>query len=101
MSVTDLLIKSDPDTIHLSLAVNERFLDLCDAYKRIRGNQLTPPKSVLDDMKRWRTMVVRHKRKDYRNSRSELQALRAVAQWTCDVNCDIRNQRRKKLVWKD
>ena len=98
---SDRLLPSDRDTITLSQEVEERFKNLCGAYLRIKGEALAPPSTMDADFFRWRTMAVRQGRGDFRNTRSELLSLRAVAQWTCDINCDIRLQPRKLILWKD
>jgi len=90
---------SVPDTIALSSAVQSRFLDLCEAYLRIRGVELSPPPSLDADMLRWRTMAVRFKKGDFRNSEGELKALRTIAQWTLDENSELRNQPKVSVDW--
>jgi valyl-tRNA synthetase len=83
---------SDPDTIHLGRAVESRFLDLCSAYRRIKGDDLVPPQDLDGDMLNWRAMMLRHQKRDFRHTVTELRSLQMVAQWTVDVNNNIRNQ---------
>ena len=90
---------SRPDDIGLATAVESRFLDLCGAYKRIKGVKLTIPLDLLEDAKMWRAMRRRHMSGDFRNTDAELQATQVMAQWTLDVNCEMRNQVSKRLVW--
>ena len=52
-------------------------------------------------MLRWRQMAVRHRKGDFRNSDAEYESIKTIAQWTVDVNCQIRNQPAKKIVWKE
>jgi len=97
----DILKKSDPDLIALSLSVETRFKDLLGSYLRIRGVELIPPKSLDQDMLRWREMAVRHRNGDLRNTDAEKKSVRAIAEWTIRVNCELRNQSPKVIVWKD
>ena len=97
----ETLKPSTEDTIHLGMAVEERFIRLCSAHLRLRGVELWPPKSVLPDMIRWRHMMVRHRNGDFRNTRTELLCTRSMAGWTFLVNCDLRNQTYTPLKWKD
>lgn len=92
---------SVPDTIALADAVEVRFIELCGSYLRIKGEHLVPPRSLNQDMLRWRQMRVRHKHGDFRNTEAELQSTRAIAQWTVDVNRRIRNQEPMKIEWLD
>lgn len=97
----DILMPSDRDIVELSRAVQDRFLDLCNAYLRIRGVQLVPPEGIKSDMLRWRRMVARHSVGNMHHTQSEKLSLRSVAQWTLDTNCRIRNQPTTTIVWKD
>lgn len=72
--------------------VESRFLDLCHLHLRLRGTKLEVPKELQSDMVRWRRMVVRHKSGDFRHRESEMKALKAIAQWTLQVNAQLRNQ---------
>ena len=89
---------TNPDTYALCHAVQDRFIDLCAAHERIKGTKLVPPKELDKDMLLWRTMAVRFKEGDLRNTHSELIALENVAQWTLDVNCALRNQPPQKFI---
>lgn len=89
------------DTYQLCQAVEERFIDLTHAHRRIRGTDLIPPPSLDKDMLLWRTMAVRFKNGDMRNTQSELIALQNIAQWTLDVNCELRNQPKQIIQWSD
>ena len=92
---------SAADEIALAQAVGERFINLCGAFLRIRGTQLAPPADLDADMLRWRTMCVRHRKGDFRNSRAELLSTRAVAEWTLAVNAELRNQPKPVVEWRD
>lgn len=93
------LQKSSADDIALSMAVQSRFVELCGAYRRIRGVDLVPPSDLDSDLFHWRTMAVRHRQGDFRNSEEELKSLRTIAQWTVDVNRELRNQPPQKIDW--
>jgi hypothetical protein len=98
---TEVLLPSNPDEICLAEKVEENYLELSAAYQRIRGEILVFPRYIDRDVMRWRQMRVRHKSGDYRHTESELKAVKAVAQWTVDVNMVIRNQKQVVVTWKD
>jgi hypothetical protein len=95
----DRLIESPMDNVTLCIAVEDRFKTLLEQYFRVTGDQLAPPPSLAKDMYRWRTMAVRFRRGDYRNTDAELKSLRTIAQWTVDENCKLKNQEPKKVNW--
>ena len=95
------LVESTPDDVALALAVEERFLGLCKLHLRLRGVELAIPQSLDEDVRRWRKMRVRHKGLDFRHTESEIRSVRTFAQWTCDVNCELRNQDRVVVNWGD
>lgn len=92
-----MLKPSEQDTVALAMAVDDRFLDLCEAWVRIKGVEMPVPESLNQDMLRWREMRVRHKQGDFRNTDSELKSTKAVAQWTLDMNADLRGQKKQVL----
>jgi hypothetical protein len=98
---TDLLQVSTLDTVELSKAVEERFGMVCAAYLKIKGIELIPSDAIEAEIVRWRMMVVRHRQGDGRNTRSELLALRRVAEWIHETNCGLRNQPVTVIEWKD
>ena len=97
----DLLTPSDQDAVSLGKAVEERFLTVCELHGKRHGTPIDLPEDLNNDLILWRTMRVRHKRGDYRNSRSELRATRVVAQWVMDTNCELRGQEKQTLKWRD
>jgi hypothetical protein len=99
MIANGTLQPSTPDTIALATAVEDRFLEICPLYFKRTAMQLVPPASLDADMLRWRTMRVRHKSGDFRNTEAELKSTQAVAQWTVDVNCQLRGQPTQQIVW--
>lgn len=90
---------STPDTVALAQAVEERFLQLCNQYRQVKGNVLVFPESMDRDVMRWRMMRVRHRSGDFRNSEAELRSVQAIAQWSLDIKKDICGKERVKLVW--
>ena len=96
---TNILRPSRVDEIELCVAVEERFLTLCRFHLQVRGIALVPPPELNKDMLLWRQMRVRHKKRDYRNTRDETLSTRRVADWTLKVNCQLRNQEYKPIDW--
>jgi len=93
--------RSSPDTVALGDAVEHRFLNLCQSWLRIRGECLPIPNDIDSAMLLWRRMMVRHKQGVLLNTDDEERALKLLAQWTVDMNCDLRGQDRKKLEWRE
>jgi len=95
------LLKSQPDDITLCQAVQEKFLELCGSWVRVKQQGIDIPQDVHADMFQWRRIITRHQKGDFRNTGAELQSLKSVAQWTVDMNCALRNQPSKTIEWKD
>lgn len=87
--------------IKLCFEVQERFLGLLESFYRIKHERLIPPPELDVDMKQWRTMAVRYRQGDFRNTRDELLSLRRIAQWTLDENNKLRNQPLEVIDWID
>jgi len=92
--------RSSPDTIALGDAVEHRFLNLCQSWLRMRREELFIPSEIDSAMLLWRKMMIRHAQGVFLNTDDELQALKTVAQWTVDMNCNLRGQDHKKVEWK-
>ena len=97
---SDQLGNSEKEDIALCQAVHDRFLNICGVHLSQKGEQLPIPSELDMDLLLWRRMYVRHCSGDFRHSDTELNAVKTVAQWNCDVNCDLKNQPRKQLKWK-
>ncbi len=97
--MSDPLCASTPDTIALAEAVESRFLTLCEGWLHKRGVKISVPKSIDGDLLRWRQMCVRHKKGDRRNTVSEINSTKAIAQWTVTMNCELRGQPDKQMSW--
>lgn len=91
---------SSQDVIALANAMEERFLILCGKWKQAKGDNLPIPEDLWQDLLRWRTVQVRHKIGDFRNSDAEWESMKVFAQWTVDVNCELCGQPPKKLEWR-
>ena len=89
---TNRLLPSKADAVALGLAVEERFLILCERYERTRGVQIEIPPELDRSMFHWRSMRVRHKKGDFRNTPDEWRATKRIAQWTVDVNNNLCGQ---------
>ncbi len=86
------LTPSHPSLIAGSEAVEERFVRLLNSWHKAKGEQLLPPPSMNGDLKRWREMVFRFRKGDFRNTEGELKSLKAIAEWTLAMNAKLRNQ---------
>ena len=98
---TDVLVLSTEDNAQLSIAVEQRFVEVCALHARVRKYDLVPPAYLDADMRLWRTMAVRHKKGDYRNTVDEILAIKRIAQWTLDVNSELKQQPQKAHEWPD
>jgi hypothetical protein len=94
----DNLKPSSQDCIALAEAIEPRFLTIVELYGKKWGGQLIPiPKEIQGHITRWRQMLLRHRKRDFRNSLSEWQSTKQFAQWTVDRNCELRGQEPKKV----
>lgn len=98
----DTLELSTKDCIQLAREIEPRFLTVCELYGRKWGGQ-TPPisKEMEKHFMRWRQVVIRHRNGDMRNTLSEWQSMKEVAQWTVDLNCKLCGQEPKTVEWAD
>ena len=97
----EALKNSSRDDTALAVKVEEGFLTICELYAREHGEPLPIPKELDQHLFRWRSLRVRHKQGDFRNTESEKLSTRVVAQWTIDVNRKLRGQEPMKLQWVD
>jgi len=72
--------------------VRERVYTLAVAWRQYRGTDLLPPAGIIGSYKRWRGMVARHRRGDFRVAEDELKAQLEVMRWAYEANCLIRGQ---------
>lgn len=97
--MTDVLKPSTKDMIALGGAVRPRFNDVLDLHFQLRGVPVPISQSLDADIKLWAGMHARHVSGDFRNTDGEKQATTAVAQWTLDLNCELRGQPSKTVDW--
>jgi len=98
----DRLVDSDADMINLCAVVVNNYNRLLGTYKRLSGTDLMIPSDMLSVQKLVTKLMQRYERGDFRNSDSEKSALRNFAQWTVDVNAELRGQEVvTQIQWKD
>jgi hypothetical protein len=95
----NLTVPSSPDTVSLGEAVEERFLNLCSDWYRIKHVELEVPKDLDKDFFLWRTMRVRHKQVDYRNTSDEVLSTRRIADWLLQKKCELVGKLYVPLEW--
>ena len=94
------LVPSRVDDIELARALEERFLQLCQLHKNLKGEEILIPKSLDADMRRWRQMVVRYNGGDFRHTESELLSVKTIAQWTVDTKMNLLGREPKPVNWR-
>lgn len=94
-------LESKADDISLTYEVAKRLLDLADFHLYTKGSPLIVPSGLQADYDRFIKVKQRHMAQDYRHTEAEMRSVKAIAQWSCDVNCELRNQPRKEIAWKD
>lgn len=97
----NVLLPSEKDTVALGHAVQERFIEVCGLWLRTKGYEIVPPIELNQDMLLWRTMCMRHKQGDYRNTEDELRSTKRIANWTLKVKKQIVDQVFVPLEWKE
>jgi len=97
----NVLVKSTPDDYNLAVAVEERFIRLCNTHQHIKGVPIQIPKDLDPDILRWRQLVVRHRGGDFRHTEAERQSTKAVAEWSVRENAVLRNQKIPNIEWED
>lgn len=98
---TNTLQASPMDLVMLGEAVEIRFLQLTADYLRIKFENLPIPSELDSDLYLWRSMRVRHRKHDYRNTIDEKKSTRTVAEWTYKTNCVIKNQKYAPIEWSE
>jgi hypothetical protein len=93
-------IMSMPDDVAMGTAVQESYLSLCDTYLRVKGVKLDFPPHLMPDVIRWRTMVMRHRSKDFRHKMSEKLSVQAVAEWTLEIKAELTGQPVATVDWQ-
>lgn len=97
---TKVLHRSKQDDAALAVALEDRFLRLCGDNKRIRGEELYVPSGLDGDFLRWRTMMDRFKKGDFRNTEAEIRSVQTICDWTLEVKAMLVGQDAKKVEWR-
>lgn len=93
------LVPSRTDTVTLAEAVEHRYLQLCEDYLRTKFEELVFPSELDNDVILWRTMRVRHKSGDFRNTLDEFKSTTRIADWTLKVRAELTKTEVKKVEW--
>ena len=96
----DMLRPSNPAYAGLPQEVEKQFLTVCELQGRT-GQQFRIPGRMKKHFLRWRAVLIRHRKGDFRNSASEWASLKEVAQFVFDQHCRLRGQPNKTLVWNE
>lgn len=88
------LFKSSPDQIGIVYEVNQRLIELDGSLLRVRGSGLFIAPSLEKDFERFQAVKTRHQSNDFRHSAAEMASVATIAQWSLDLNCELRNQPR-------
>ena len=99
--MTDLKVHSNEAEVGLAREIEQKTIEVAAMYRRRYHKKLIPDGDMTKALVLFRTMRMRHAKGDYRHTNSEKQAVKAVAQWSLDVDRLIRNQSRMKLQWAD
>ena len=83
------------------MALESRFLDLCDMYLRMKFEEIKIPKDMQRDMFLWRRMMKRFADGDLRHSEDEKSATRRFAQWTLDVKLELLHKPKQIIQWSE
>ena len=98
----DRLEPSNPNYRELAEMIGEQFLVDCELHGRMTGDlQFPVPKEMEGHFLRWRNVLLRHRKGDYRNSPSEWASIKVVAQFVFDRYCRLRGQPVRELVWSE
>ena len=98
----DRMEPSSPDVVALAEAMEPRFLNVCELQGRESGGgDVQVPQDLEVHFIKWREVLVRHRSGDRRNTPSEYESLKLVAQWTVSEKCRLCKQPDKILQWPD
>ena len=96
-----ILLNSKKDDIRLVDAIAERARTLVSLHLRVKGVALHPPGDLLKDFSLFNEVMDRYRGKDYRHTDDEMRSIRRIAQWTLDLNAELRNQEKTVMEWRD
>lgn len=94
---SDNLQKASPDHVELTRRVKENIQELCFLQKRVRGTDLKFPLGLTQDVMRFTAITDRFWKGDFRYRQSEIDAVKALAEWSLILNAELRNQPLPKL----
>ena len=98
----DKLKLCNPNFRTLPEDVGEQFQTVCELYSRKSGGQSFPiPMDIVPHFIRWKQVVVRYRKGDFRISPSEWASMKEVAQFVFDWHCRLRGQPLKNFVWDE
>ena len=100
VAASETLQPSVEDVVKLAFAVETRFVEILNKWSKTKGETLPIPTYLDKDILRWRMMVVRYRKGDFRHRLSEVKSVKEVAQWTVDKNCELCDQPKKKIEWR-
>lgn len=86
---------SSLDLVQFARSVRERYNDLIHTHQRLKGAKLVIPQDLISDYQRCAKLMKRHHRGDPRHTEAEIKSLNSFAQWTLDINSELRNQPKK------
>ena len=89
------LHNSSPDQIAIVYELNQRLIELDGTLLRVRGSGLFVAPSLEKDFERFEEVKFRHQKNDFRHSAAEMQSVATIAQWSLDINSELRNQPRQ------
>jgi len=95
------LMRSGPGIATLASALEDKFISLNGLYFKLKAVELEVPKSLVDDVIRWRRLRIRHKQRDFRHTESEKKSVVVLAKWTLEVKAKLCNQPVPKVPWGD
>ena len=98
----DALKPCNPNFKTLPEEIGEQFLTVCELYGRKIGGQPFPVSAyMVPHFARWRQVVIRYRKGDFRISSSEWASIKEVAQFVFDWHNRLRGQLLKVLVWSE
>jgi len=96
-----MYMRSSIDDVSLVLTIAEKYRELVDLHRRVRGRDLVVPLELNFDWNMFTVVLNRYRRGKFFHSEEEKRAVRNIAQWTVDVKRSLCNQTPVKLFWVD
>lgn len=86
------LVRSSRDFGVFIEVVELKFNEVVALYMNQYGIIITVPEHIRKAMVLWRTVIIRHRKGDFRHTKSELKSSNEVGQWVLDEFLRLRNQ---------